>query len=244
MFYRLSNRATKIDLENEFEATFKYPNIYEPMEVINGLKESLLPIITQEDRGQISPAIWGILPHGCNEDWEVFSRISNSLHLHATNFDSEHWCLEALLKRRCLILITGIFTTMQHNGKLYPHYVRLASERPFCLAGIYNQLQDGFITCSFLVTKSSKGLKKIHNLGSDFPLILSGNSKNMWLNKKSDKTTIFSMLGYSDTSNLFAQSLPREFYTCNTHAASFNRSMRHVHTLTPMPRDQPEVPYI
>ncbi|MEO6347564.1 MAG: SOS response-associated peptidase family protein [Aquaticitalea sp.] len=139
MFYKLSNTAQRKEIELEFNVAFEFPNLYKPSPVINGLQESLLPIITLEHPDQVQYAIWGLLPKSLEENWEIFQHLTNTLNINIEHLDAnDPLYSEALDHRRCMVITTGFFTSALYKGKMYPYHVYLPKHRPFCIAGVYN----------------------------------------------------------------------------------------------------------
>ncbi len=181
MYYKISNTANKEQLEAWTNTSFKYPHLYEPQLLINGLNEVSIPLVTMDNPKEIALAIWGMLPEKYKEDWNIFQSISNTLNLHEKLMDSDLWYAHALKQRRSLIPVTGFFTSYLKDGEAYPYYISLKSGKPFYLAGVYNILEDGFITCSLLVGKANAFIKKFENVVDCMPLIVTREAKEEWL---------------------------------------------------------------
>ncbi|WP_281541277.1 SOS response-associated peptidase [Maribacter aestuarii] len=212
MYFRISNTADKNLLEAWSNASLKYPNLYKPQIIINGLNEVTIPIITMEEKEKISLAIWGLLPEEYNEDWTLFQNTLNTLNLNVEHMDSSIWYTEAYKQRRCLIPVTGFYTSYLRNGEMYPYYVGLKSGKPFYLAGIYNKLEDGFITCSVLVGKASRFIEKIQNLTDCMPLLISSTERSDWLSEETSLNRLKELLN-SDEDDLFhAHPIAKEFF--------------------------------
>lgn len=181
MYFKLSNTATKEILEKFTKATFKYPNLYTPQQVINGLHEVSVPIVTMQEKDKISLSIWGLLPTKYSEDWSVFQCICNTLNLHENTLDSNLWFAQPLKERRGLLPVTGFFTSFLKNGKSFPYHISLKSGKPFYLASIYNTLEDGFITCALLVGKSTGYIRQYQNTVDSMPIIIGEEDVESWL---------------------------------------------------------------
>lgn len=214
MYYKLSNTAERETLENHFAIPFKYPNLYKPIRVINGFNEESLSIITSEEHNLISFGIWGILPQEYQEDWKDFQSLTNTLHITDSKIHSEAWYKNALIHRRCLILVTGFFTAYLRKGIIYPYFVSRPSGTPFCMAGIYNYTEDGFITCSFLTVKKDKFVKQVHNISEEMPLILSGYLQRKWIspNPNEDLQEINKIIKHPSHIDLQAHPIPMDFH--------------------------------
>ncbi len=215
MYYKLSNTADRERMEDLFGVRFKYPNLYYPEVVINGLNESNLPIITSEEPDKITLAIWGILPEHYQDDWDQFQSLSNTLNIDERNTQPELWQTDALKERRCLILVTGFFTTYLRDGIVYPYYVSLKSGNPFFLAGIYNILDDGFITCSLLLGKANDYIKKFQNVVDSMPLVVKRSQSEFWLDRNVSLPEIKHFLTRNSKTNLHAHPIAKEFFNQN-----------------------------
>ena len=178
MFYKLSNTANVDDMESVFGLTFKYPDIYSRNPLINGLDEEILAIITDTNLEQIQYGIWGILPEGYKEDWNVFQKTQNTLNTSVSDLKHSN---KFSLDRRCAILVSGFFLTYIYKGEIYPFYAYPKSRKPFAIAGIYNITHDGFITFTMLLTNISPEVAKYHNVSKRMPIVLPTESYGTWL---------------------------------------------------------------
>ena len=213
MFYKLSNTAKREVIEDEFDVIFEFPKLYKPAAVINGLEESLLPIITMENSQKVDFAIWGLLPKSLEDNWEIFQSLTNTLNVNVEHLDfKDQLYSEALDKRRCLIITTGFFTSALHNGKMYPHHVYLKNHKPFTVAGVYNKLEDGFITCSILVKKTNDSLKEIPNLLNYKPVIFDVRDRKHWLNNRFEYENLKDLVNSHQTVQFRSHPISKEFY--------------------------------
>lgn len=215
MYYKLSITADLKSLEDEFGIPLEYANLYKPAQVINGLGEETIFVITGENRDRMTPAIWGILPEEYSDDWHVFQNISNTLNLDERSFYNGSWFSSAIEARRCLIVATGFFTAYLHQGTIYPYYVRRDDGRPFCIAGVYNRLEDGFLTCSLITCKANRFIRRIQNIGSQMPLILESEMWDRWLDPGLDKAGVKKLLKQPSGNNLKAHLIAKDFFNQN-----------------------------
>lgn len=184
MKYSLSNTASKTFLKQSLGVNFKYPNIYKPKLRIDGVSEQSISIITMNEPTLVTQAIWGILPQDFEGDWKKFQKLKTTLHVNKSELYKNILYKEALKKRRCLIIVTG-FYAYQLNGEKITHYlIEKEPLKPFYLAGIYNVLKDGFITCSVINTKTNKTVNFTNNLYEVMPLQIPKLFKNIWLSKE------------------------------------------------------------
>ncbi|MDG5492935.1 SOS response-associated peptidase [Psychroserpens sp. SPM9] len=213
MFYKLCNTSSLYDVESELNTKFRYPKLYEQKAIINGKYESNLPVITSEAPNTIDFAIWGLLPPGYDGDWEDFQEITNTLNTSANdNLLNEEIYADSLDTRRCLIVVNGFFTAKLHKGRLYPHHVHLKQHKPFCIAGVYNKIDDGFLTCTLLVTNSVVGSKHLPNMGIQKPLIFKKKDYNSWLDRSHTFKELKPIIDDHDRYEFIAHPIEQDFY--------------------------------
>lgn len=212
MFYKLSNIAKLVELERQFGIPFEYPSLYSRQPIINGLNEENLSVILMDKPQKISISIWGILPEQYSDDWQTFQHVSNSLNVEAETLKYNLWYGEAFRERRCLVLVTGYFASLLKDGKLYPYYVYLKSKKPFCLAGIYNRLDDGFVTCSIIISRNLGVKRSVEDIYRAGPIILSGHQAENWLSTDLSLEEIDHLITDPAYVELSAHPIAKEFY--------------------------------
>lgn len=215
MFYRISNIASKSILERHLQIKLKYPHLYERKIMINGLEESIIPVVTMDESEAINYSIWGILPQGYQEDWSVFQDICNTLNVPLSSIDANLWYAKSLVNRRCLIPITGFFTSYLFDGEVYPYLYYRENALPFCLAGIYNILDDGFVTSSIVTCKADKLVSRVHNLGQEMPLIVHQDLHSSWLDQRSDSIEIKTIINTAHEYQIKSHPIAKQFYKNN-----------------------------
>ncbi|PKV50210.1 putative SOS response-associated peptidase YedK [Aquimarina sp. MAR_2010_214] len=215
MHKKVSNIAERQLIEKELGIKYKFPKLYTPNSVIDGTQETTLSVITMDQPDHISYAIWGLLPYNYEGEWSDFQKALDTLNVPKENLNSNGIFEEPYHKRRCKIIVTGFFIYHLHNGSLYPYYVYLESKKPFYIAGIYNTLDDGFITCSILTTKATGIVNKIQNLNASMPIFIPDNLSNIWLDSQADIRKISHILGLDNTLKLKAHPIAKEFFKNN-----------------------------
>ncbi|KAA1242708.1 SOS response-associated peptidase [Aquimarina sp. RZ0] len=212
MYKKISNIAEREFIENELGIKYKFPRLYTPSSVIDGTQEATLSIITMDNPDHILYAIWGLLPDNYEGEWSDFQKALDTLNVPKENLHSRGIFKEPYYKRRCLIIVTGFFIYHLYNGTLYPYYVYLDDKKPFYIAGIYNILDDGFITCSMLMTKTTGIVNKIQNLNTTMPIFVPNNLSDIWLNSKTDMDEIDYILNLPNALKLKAHPIAKEFF--------------------------------
>ena len=150
MISRISNPASLQAIESQLHSKFDYGHLYTPKSVINGKKEATVCLVTTEAPDQIQYGIWGLLPEGYKDSWKSFQTFYNTLEIECESITTKTWQYDALKNRRCLIIATGFFTGEVVNNMMQYYFTSLRNNQVFCFAGIYNVLEDGFLSCSIL----------------------------------------------------------------------------------------------
>lgn len=212
MYNKISNIADRRMIETEFGIKFKYPKLYRKSFIINGANEATIPLITTEQPGIINFGIWGILPSNYKEEWIDFQNVLDTLSVARDRIKSDELFEQPFKLRRCLIVVTGFFIHHLHEGVLYPYYVYEKNKKPFALAGIYNVMDDGFITCSIVVTDTSGLLASIENIDTKMPVILSEEHRNLWLSNYATKKELYNIIEDTHQIELLAHPIAKEFF--------------------------------
>ncbi|MGV8815805.1 MAG: SOS response-associated peptidase family protein [Gelidibacter sp.] len=195
MFYKISNTASKGAIENKFHVTFEFPNLYQPQGLIDGLKESTISVITLDNPDKVTYAIWGLLPENFEDNWSIFQDVVNTLNVKFSALQKDNGLYYNLLnKRRCIIIATGFFTTILSEGTVKRCHVHLPNFEPFAIAGVFNELSDGFITCSIVITEVSESFKEIPNLSNFKPLVLNDNELKQWFSTSTSLNQLRKMI--------------------------------------------------
>ena len=184
MYFKISNTAKMKEIEQDVNALFKYPNLYTPQVVISGLNEVSIPVITMNEPNAVNLAIWGLLPTTFNDDWELFQKLTNTLTISAQKINTNMWYHDSFMNSRCIIPVTGFFTSVLKNGEIYPYHVSSKNGGILYLAGIYTILDDGFITCSLLTGPLEKQVVSYQNLVDYMPVIIDHDDKYEWLSEE------------------------------------------------------------
>lgn len=206
MFYKISNNCTRNTIENKYNRSFIFPDIYEAKPIINGLEECLVPIITSQEKANIRFAIWGMLPHDYKGDWQDYQNSHNTLNM-PIGGELTNYTLQLSQTKKCVIIVSGFFINFLKNGKLYTYYVYKENEEPFLLGGLHTKLEDGYFTCSIYYTKANNFIKKISNTNNLMPLIINDTYLDDWL-----AGSLKNVNNHNTDEVLFAHTISKDFY--------------------------------
>ncbi len=193
MISRLSNTATLKDIEGFLNIPYQYKSLYKPQIVVNGMEETSVSIVTSTMPTTIQFGIWGILPHCYSQEWNDFQNFENTLTTELAALQPTHWLYESLKTRRCYVIVTGYFIHFLEEKKLKPMFVSKSGENIFCLAGIYNETEDGFITFT-LLTKGSNHFQSKTSFSPMVPILLSEEDRAFWTGKNQLKNDYLDFL--------------------------------------------------
>ncbi|WP_405411814.1 SOS response-associated peptidase [Maribacter sp. Asnod1-A12] len=212
MYFKISNTAKMKEIERDLNALFKYPNLYSPQVVINGLNEVSIPVVTMADSNTISLAIWGLLPSSFHEDWELFQKLTNTLTIPSYNLETDIWYHDSFTSRRCIIPVTGFFTSVLRKGGIYPYHVNNKRGEILYLAGIYTVLEDGFITCSLLTGPLENEVVKFQNLVDYMPIVINHDDKQEWLSTETRIDRVIDILKPPHTTELNVEPIAKNLF--------------------------------
>lgn len=181
MNYKLSIDASRDIIEHTFKLSFRFPNAFRTYKTVDGTKETTLPIITSEKREDILLGIWGLLPNKYENDWKTFQKALNTLLVNVIDLEDNPLFKDSYYKRRCLILVTGVYVTYLKDGELHTVLIEDEQRKPFSLAGVYNITNDGFITCAIINTKNKENLISHLPFPIKTPLIIKEKQRAKWL---------------------------------------------------------------
>jgi putative SOS response-associated peptidase YedK len=102
---------------------------------------------------------------------------------------------EAFRKRRCLLLADGFYEWQQLKGRRQPYYIQMNDQRPFALAGLWEQWEgpEGRVIDSgtIITTEPNDLVAPLHNR---MPAILDPSDYTTWLDPKTKQPEVLQRL--------------------------------------------------
>ncbi len=124
---------------------------------------------------------WGLIPFW-SKDLSGGARMINA---RSETVATKPSFRNAFRKRRCLVPADGYIEWVKSGTKKQPYWIRMADERPFLMAGLWERWQDKSVadsdpveTFTILTTKSNTLTREIHDR---MPVILGPNDYQKWL---------------------------------------------------------------
>ncbi len=123
---------------------------------------------------------WGLIP-----EWASDPRIANNLiNARMESLAEKPAFADSFRERRCLVPADGFYewAPLGGDGPRYPHYIRLASGRPFTFAGLWSRWRDPTgaprETCTIVTRPPNEAIARLHDR---MPAILAPEARAAWL---------------------------------------------------------------
>ena len=138
-----------------------------------------IPVIVQREKRQLTEMRWGLIP-----SWAKDAKIGNRLiNARQETVATKPSFRSAFKKRRCLILADSFFEWRKSGSVKTPMLIRLKSEEPFTMAGLYEywKMKSGKMleSCTIVTTEANEFLQPIHKR---MPVILRPENEERWMN--------------------------------------------------------------
>jgi putative SOS response-associated peptidase YedK len=194
---------------------------WQPVYHADGFTFPRMPVITQEEPGQIRLMHWGLIPH-----WVKSKAAADDLRAKTLNARSETLFEKPsfrgyIMSQRCGVIADGFFEWMDFQKKKYPHYIFLEGQPLFCFAGIYSHWTDRdtgehLSTFSVITTEANPMMARIHNLKQRMPVILSPDQCRKWLDPGLSKEEVMDLLRPYPEATMRSRTISR-LITSRTH---------------------------
>lgn len=140
----------------------------------------LHPIVRGADR-QVTFMKWGLVPFW-SKDPKSGAKMINA---RSETITTKPAFRNAVKRKRCLVPADGYFEWVREGKKKKPFWIRMADERPFMMAGLWEKWRDKTVedsppleTFTVLTTTSNSLTSDIHDR---MPVILHQNDYDPWL---------------------------------------------------------------
>jgi len=143
-------------------------------------------VVVQRETRQLVEMKWGLVP-----SWAKDSRIGNRLiNARAETAATKPAFRSAFKKRRCIIPADNFFEWQKRGETKTPMLIRLKSEQPFAMAGLYEywKMKSGNVleSCAIVTTAANDFMKPIHDR---MPVILRPDNEDRWLDPEIQETS-------------------------------------------------------
>ena len=137
------------------------------MHHLNGFDEPDLPVITNEQPDQVSLHHWAFVPFVYAP--QINGRPMNTLNARDDKiFTPRGIYYKSAQARRCLVMLDGFYDHHHKNGVAYPHYIKLKTDEPFMIGGLWQTFTDPrdgipINTVTLVTGPANKEMAYIHN---------------------------------------------------------------------------------
>lgn len=155
------------------------------------------PVVIREEENKIELFRWGLIPSWA-KDPSIGNRMINA---RAETVQTKPSFRKSFKRYRCLVPADSFYEwKLNPDGKTKtPMRIRLKSEEPFALAGLWDHWQDKdgkdkkeIRTFTIITTAANKTLAPIHER---MPVILKPEDEEAWLNPETEPKKLLKMLG-------------------------------------------------
>ncbi|HNP19349.1 MAG TPA: SOS response-associated peptidase [Fulvivirga sp.] len=150
----------------------------------SGFNHADLPVITSKKPFEIQTYEWGLIPAWVKDPASATKLSNQTINARSEEMFSKPSFRDVAKTNHCLIIVDGFYEHHWHDGKSYPHYIKMKNDEPFAMAGIWAEW-NGKRTVSLLTTSANSLMASIHNnpkvSESRMPVILSKENEEAWL---------------------------------------------------------------
>jgi len=178
---RYTLRSNQHQLQDAFPL-FEIPELPARFNIAPSQNVAAIRVEAGESKPSFASLRWGLLPYWAKTPKDKPQPINARSEGVATN----RMFSKALQTRRCLVLADGYYEWVQAGEKKQPYYIRLANEKPFAFAGLWNRWEsktEGEVveSCTIMTTEANEMMQKIHHR---MPVILPASAYEQWLDPK------------------------------------------------------------
>jgi putative SOS response-associated peptidase YedK len=147
---------------------------------------------------------WGLIP-----PWSKDMKLAASMiNARADSVADKPAYRSAFKRRRCLLPADGFYEWKSADGKKQPYLFRLADNRPFAFAGLWECWHgpEGDVeSCALITTDANEAVRPFHDR---MPVILDRSAHDAWLDPNlNDKQTLQELLQRIDRSVMTAKAV-------------------------------------
>jgi putative SOS response-associated peptidase YedK len=120
---------------------------------------------------------WGLIPPGADAPTTGYRMIN----ARAESVATRRAFRDAFRRRRCLVPADGFYEWKRGAKPKQPYYIRLAEDRPFAFAGLWERWHRGDVeiqSCTIITTEANELVAQLHDR---MPVILDPHDYDAWL---------------------------------------------------------------
>ncbi len=189
MCYSLAVLSPKETIRARFAVTAPELEDHPQYYYVSAFDYPKLPVITEASPQTLTYYTWGLVPSWVKTEEEANQVRTKTMNARAESIYEKPAFRRAAVSQHCLVLVDGFFEWQEVRGRKYPYYIRLKSQEPFALAGLWDNwtnpaTKQALQTVSIITCSASPLLAVIHNTAKRMPVILPSSHERRWIDPK------------------------------------------------------------
>jgi len=181
---------------------------------LNGFAHPKIGVIANDEPNELQEMEWGLVPFWVKSADQAADIANKTLNAKAETIFELPSFRAAILKRRCIIPITGFSEWRNYKSKTYPYFIHPDELGIFQVAGIWEEWTDketGEIkrTCSIITTEANLLMAQIHNAKKRMPLTLDVDNAKKWIQSDLKKEEIQELMNPISMEKMAAHTISR-----------------------------------
>jgi putative SOS response-associated peptidase YedK len=199
MCYNIAARQQVDELENKYgvkpDAELAAHGYYH----VTGFAHPKLPVLVQENGKRFELMQWGLIPSWAKSEEKAKEFSNMTLNTKAETIFEKSMFKYSIIQRRCILPVDGFYEWRDVGKMKYPYYIFPKDKGIFSLGCIYDtwiNKTTGEVLSSFsiITTEANEIMAMIYNSGKRMPLILDDIGWQEWIDPKTTKKKIQSLL--------------------------------------------------
>jgi putative SOS response-associated peptidase YedK len=215
MCYHTIVKLKATELIKAVNAPFPREELYQEFNHANGFAHPNLAVLSMDNGRSIKLYSWGLIPFWV-KDWSAALKLRNqTLNARSEEVFSKPSFRDSILKRRCVIPVTGFFEYKNVGKDKVPYYIHPKEHPVFYLAGIYSHWtntasKDEISTFSILTGAANDMMSDIHNSAKRMPLMLDREVIEDWISPDLSPVSIKELMKPCDDTNMAAYTVSKD----------------------------------
>lgn len=186
MCYTIKIDLTREELERRFGAKLSEPKKYQRRSKANAFSLPLLPVICNDNFGEIRLYYWGLIPNWVRDAKNASEIRTKTFNARSETLAEKPSFRHILNRKRCLVLTNGFYEWQTSGKEKIPYFIGLSEQSAFALAGLYDQWTnhetgEEINTFTVITTRANPMMEEIHNIKKRMPVILAPEAEQRWL---------------------------------------------------------------
>jgi len=214
MCYHINQSS--LDFDEDFKVTIPEHYVKESGDRyhLNGFAHPIIWVIASDKPGELQQMEWGLIPFWVKSAQQASDSATKTLNAKSETIFELPSFRAAILKRRCIIPVSGFYEWRHFKKKTYPYFIYPEDHKVYLMAGIWEEWTDketGEIrkTCSIITTAANSMMEQIHNTKKRMPLILDRSNAHKWVSSGLVKEEIENLMRPIEASKMYSHTISR-----------------------------------